>query len=76
MFHFNVDGKQSLNDPLTSVEDLSKATMVELVRNRGMIHTDVGDDGDLFPMTTLIRKMHDDLKHRIGCSVVGPLNSS
>lgn len=48
-FHFNVDGKKSLNDPLTSVEELSKATMVELVRNRGLIFTDVGDDSDLFP---------------------------
>lgn len=48
-FHFNVDGKQSLNDPSTSVDDLPRAAMIELVRNRGMIYTDVGDDGDLFP---------------------------
>lgn len=48
-FHFNVDGNQSLNAHSTPVEDMPRTAMVELVRNRGMIYTDVGDDSDLFP---------------------------
>lgn len=47
-YHFNVDGRQSLNDPDRAVDDLPVDTMIELVRNRCLIRTRV-DDSDLFP---------------------------
>ena len=47
-YHFNVDGRNSLNDPDCLVDDLPVDTMIELVRNRCLIRTRV-DDSDLFP---------------------------
>ena len=47
-YHFNVDGRQSLNDPNCAVDDLPMDTMIELVRNRCMIRTRI-DDSVLFP---------------------------
>lgn len=47
-YHFNVDGRQSLNDPNCTVDDLPLNTMIELVRNRCLIRTQI-DDSDLFP---------------------------
>ncbi len=47
-YFFNVDGEQSLNGIDHEVDDLSAATMIELVRNRCLIHTRV-EDSDLFP---------------------------
>ncbi len=47
-YHFNVDGRHSLNDPDCVVDDLAVDTMIELVRNRCLIRTRV-DDSDLFP---------------------------
>lgn len=47
-YHFNVDGRHSLNDPDCVVDDLPVDTMIELVRNRCLIRT-TADDSDLFP---------------------------
>lgn len=47
-YHFNVDGKQSLNDPSCSVDEVPVEAMIELVRNRCLIRTRV-DDNDLYP---------------------------
>ncbi|WP_425396160.1 hypothetical protein [Aeoliella sp.] len=47
-YHFNVDASHSLNEPNCSVEEVSPAVMVELVRNRCVIRTSIAD-GDLYP---------------------------
>lgn len=47
-YHFNVDGRRSLNDPACAVDDLPVDTMIEVVRNRCLIRTHA-DDSDLFP---------------------------
>jgi len=47
-YYFNVGGRESLNDPKVTVDDVSVSAMIELVRNRCMVHTQI-DDSDLYP---------------------------
>ncbi|MGD1897751.1 MAG: hypothetical protein ACFB16_12460 [Phormidesmis sp.] len=47
-YHFNVDGHHSLNDSTVSISDMSRSSMIELVRNRSMVTTQI-DDSDLYP---------------------------
>jgi len=47
-YHFNVDGRHSLNDLDCVVDDVPMDTMIELVRNRCLVRT-CADDSDLYP---------------------------
>ncbi len=47
-YHFNVDGRHSLNDQKCIVEDLTLDAMIELVTNRCLIRSRA-DGSDLFP---------------------------
>ena len=47
-YHFNVDGRERLDDPGATVRNVPAATMIELVRHRCLVRTRI-DDSDLFP---------------------------
>jgi hypothetical protein len=47
-FRYNVDGKESLNGRSGTVDGISVAAMIEVVRHRCLVRTSV-DDADLFP---------------------------
>jgi hypothetical protein len=47
-YHFNVGEMESLNDPTVTIEDLPRSSMIELVRNRCLVTTQI-DDSDLDP---------------------------
>lgn len=47
-FHYNVDGERSLDASAGKVDDLAAATLIELVRHRGLVRT-AADDSDLYP---------------------------
>lgn len=47
-FHYNVDGKISLNDPSPDTDDLPISTCIELVRHRCLVTSNM-DDSDLWP---------------------------
>lgn len=47
-YHYNIGGRKLLNDPTVTVEDMSRASMIELVRNRCLVTT-CTDDTDLYP---------------------------
>lgn len=47
-FHYNVDGERTLDASTGKVDDLDAATLIELVRHRGLVRS-AADDSDLFP---------------------------
>ncbi|MFO1046136.1 MAG: hypothetical protein U0941_30530 [Planctomycetaceae bacterium] len=47
-YHFNVGGRESLNDPTVTVDGMPRSSMIELVRNRCLITSQI-DDSDLYP---------------------------
>lgn len=47
-YHFNIDGRDPLNGMIDDVEGVPADTLIELVRNRGLIRS-WADDSDLWP---------------------------
>jgi hypothetical protein len=47
-FLYNVDGTESLNDSASDLDGIARAVMIELVRHRGLIRSEI-DDSDLYP---------------------------
>lgn len=47
-YHYNIGGRESLNDLTVMAGDMPRSSMIELVRNRCMITTQI-KDSDLYP---------------------------
>lgn len=47
-YHYNIRGRESLNNPTVTVDNMPRSSMIELVRNRCMLTTQI-DGSDLYP---------------------------